>query len=285
MAKGEARLYYEDLVNKICTKFPVQGAWFITLNVKDAALVIWKHEEPDPVSLCILLKTITNMSKVLEVLGMKDGGGFVRLLLPDPKFLDRQISKTALGPGLLSAERGQISEVLRKQPNYRLLERESIKGALNAGLFGVLPKAAAHYLLHPEVATKIVSRPAPAARVDTDSEEEREVAHDLKSTKDKGKAVVQEAPKKKPSVPTQGPKEKLLGGSMTAETARLSRESKTDSNKRKREMQVTPPPPPKAPVVETSESDHGGSGDSDKDIVEASDSGSDSPPPSQPDTG
>ncbi|KAL3676413.1 hypothetical protein R1sor_026361 [Riccia sorocarpa] len=185
MAKGEARLYYEDLVNKIRTKFPVQGVWFITLNVKDAALVIWKHEEPDPVSLGILLKTITNTSKVLEVLAMKDGGGFVRLLL-DPKFLDRQISKTALGPGLLSAKRGQISkvinEVLRKQPNYKLLERESIKGALNAGLFGVLPKAAAHYLPHPEVATKVVSRPAPAARVDTYSEEEREIARDINAS-------------------------------------------------------------------------------------------------------
>ncbi|KAL3683648.1 hypothetical protein R1sor_001670 [Riccia sorocarpa] len=120
---------------------------------------------------------------------MKDGGGFVRLSL-DPKFLDRQISKTALGGGLLSAERGQvphdhfvvINEVLRKQPNYKLLERESIKGALNAGLFGVLPKAAAHYLPHPEVATKVAPRTAPVARVDTDSEEEREIARDVKAS-------------------------------------------------------------------------------------------------------
>ncbi|KAL3698161.1 hypothetical protein R1sor_012237 [Riccia sorocarpa] len=222
---------------------------------------------PGLVSLGILLKTISNTTKVLEVLAMKDGGGFVRLML-DPKFLERQISKTALGPGLLSAERSQVPH------------------------------------------------DPPAARVDTDSEEEREIARDVKasqkheaqrmaaakakfskekgsqskvscdkdsqSSKDKGKTVVQEAPKKKPSVPTQVPREKLLGSSMAAETARLSRESKTDSNKRKRETQVTPPPPPNAPVEEYSESDQGGSGDSDKDNVEVSDTGSDSPPPSQP---
>ncbi|KAL3701973.1 hypothetical protein R1sor_019995 [Riccia sorocarpa] len=312
MAKGEDRLYYEDLVGKIRTKFPVHGVWYVTLNVKDAALVIWKHEDPDPVSLGILLKTITNTTKVLEVLAMKDGGGFVRLSL-DPKYLDRQVSKTALGGGLLSADRNQISvvinEVLRKQPNYKLLERESIKGALNAGLFRVLPKAAAHYLPHPEVATKVAPRTALVARVDTDSEEEREIARDVKasqrheaqrmavakekftkergsqsksqSSKDKGKLLVQEAPKKKPSVPTQAHREKLLGSSMAAqaaETTRLSRESKTDSNKRKRETHVTPPPPPQAAVVETSESEQAGSEESDK----GSDSGSKSPPPSQP---
>ncbi|KAL3698326.1 hypothetical protein R1sor_012402 [Riccia sorocarpa] len=142
MAKEDGWLYFEDLVNKICTKFPVQGVWFVTLNIEDASLVLWKHEEKDPVSLGILLKTITNTSKVLEVLAMKDGGG-------------------------------------SKQSNYKLPEREPIKGALNSGLFGVLPKAAAHYLPHPKVATKAVSRLAPAARVKIDSQEESEIARDL----------------------------------------------------------------------------------------------------------
>ncbi|KAL3683740.1 hypothetical protein R1sor_001762 [Riccia sorocarpa] len=258
---------------KFAQNSPCLGVWYVTLNVKDAALVIWKHEEPDPISLGILLKTITNTSKVLEVLAMKDGGGFVRLSM-DPKYLDRQVSKTALGGGLLSAERNQVPHGL---------------------------------------ATKVAPRSAPVARVDTDSEEEREIARDVKasqrheaqriaaakekftkekgsqskshSSKDKGKIVVQEAPKKKPSVPTQAPRKKLLGSSMAAqaaETASISRESKTDSNKHKREPQVTPPPPPKTAIVETSESKQAGSEESDKDNVEGSDSGSDSPLPSQP---
>ncbi|KAL3686296.1 hypothetical protein R1sor_008870 [Riccia sorocarpa] len=71
-------------------------------------------------------------------------------------------------------------------------------------------------------------------------------------SKDKGKAIVQEAPKKKSSAPTQAPREKLLVSSIAAETARLSRESKTDTSKCKRESQVTPPPP-RIPVVVESE--------------------------------
>ncbi|KAL3680962.1 hypothetical protein R1sor_023918 [Riccia sorocarpa] len=156
---------------------------------------------------------------------MKDGGTFVRLTL-EPKNMDRKTSKTALGGDLLSA-------------------RDSQK--------------------------------AVAATNDTDSEEEREIARDVKasqrhdaermveakaaksgrSAKDKGKVVVQETQKKKPSVPSQAHREKLLGSSfvvVAAETGRNSRESKTNSLKRKRESLVTPPPPPKVPATETSES-------------------------------
>ncbi|KAL3677497.1 hypothetical protein R1sor_027445 [Riccia sorocarpa] len=61
-------------------------------------------------------------------------------------------------------------------------------------------------------------------------------AKSAKSSKDKGKSVDEDPPKKKPSVPTQAPREKLLGSSFAAEKARLSRESKTDSGKRKREL-------------------------------------------------
>ncbi|KAL3689758.1 hypothetical protein R1sor_016067 [Riccia sorocarpa] len=88
----------------------------------------------------------------------------------------------------MSAERKQISvvinAVLRKQPSYKLLERESIKRALSSGVFGVLQKDAANYLPHPEVASTGATRKAPTARVETDSEEEREIARELRLHRD-----------------------------------------------------------------------------------------------------
>ncbi|KAL3699586.1 hypothetical protein R1sor_017608 [Riccia sorocarpa] len=239
---------------------------------------------------------------------MKEGGTFVRLMV-DPKLMDRKQSKIALGGDLMSAKDSQISVVintlLRKQSGYKLLEREYIKRALSAssGVFGVLQKDAATYLRHPETATTSAPRKAAATVVETDSEEEHEIARDVrasqrheaerraeakaaksaKSGNDKGKNVVQEAPKKKPFVPSQAPREKLLGSSMAVENARLSRESKTDSGKRKRESQVTPSPPPRVPITvtaETSEDEENISFDKEQD--DATDSGSDSPIPSQP---
>ncbi|KAL3679737.1 hypothetical protein R1sor_022693 [Riccia sorocarpa] len=303
MEKKDPRLYFEDLANKIRTKYPVAGVWFVTLHVKDAALILWKHEVKDPVSQGVLLKTINNINKTLEVLVRKDSDGFVRLML-EPKYMDMQISKTALGGDLISANKDQIdvviNKVLRKQSTFKLLERESIKEALNAGIFGVLPKKAAYYLPHPEVAQKAATQAAPARVEEVDSEEEREIARDIKasqkhevermaaarsksskdrssqSLKDKGKSVVQEEPKKKA---TQAPKEKLLGSNMVAETAWLSRESKTDSNKRKRESVVTPPAKPT--VVEAQSSEEEDEDSSEKEVIDTTDSGEDSPPPSQ----
>ncbi|KAL3693597.1 hypothetical protein R1sor_007248 [Riccia sorocarpa] len=177
--------------------------------------------------------------------------------------------------------------------------------ALSSRVFGVLQREAASYLPHPELASTAAPRKAVAATNDTDSEEEREIARDIKasqrheaarmaeaksaksgrSAKGKGKDVVQETQKKKPSVLSQAPREKLLGSSFAAaaaETGRNSRESKTDSLKRKRESLVTPPPPPKVPVTETSESSEEEENiASDKEKSEESDSGSDSPLPSQ----
>ncbi|KAL3694393.1 hypothetical protein R1sor_008044 [Riccia sorocarpa] len=202
---------------------------------------------------------------------MKDGKTFVRLTL-EPKNMDRQTSKTALGGDLLSAKDSQIglviNNVLRKQSGYKLVERACIKRALSS-----------------------------------DSEEEREIARDIKashrheaermaeakaaksgrSSKGKGNVVVQETQKKKPSVPSQAPREKLLGSSMAAETARISREFKTESVKRKRESQVTPPPPPEVPVTMTDESsEEEEKEETDKEEGDESGSGSDSPVPSQP---
>ncbi|KAL3688194.1 hypothetical protein R1sor_014503 [Riccia sorocarpa] len=237
---------------------------------------------------------------------MKDGRMFVRLTL-EPKLMDRKTSKIALGGDLMSAKDSQIAVVinalLMKQTGYKLLERECIKRAFNSGVFGVLQKDAASYLPHPEATSTVAPRKAAAATGETDSEEEHEIARDVKASqrheakrmaeakaaksaksgKDKGKTVVQEAPKKKPSVPSQASREKLLGSSMAAKNARLSRESKTDSGKHKRESQVTPPPPPRVPVTvttETSEDEENIS--SDKEQRDATDSGSDSPVPSQP---
>ncbi|KAL3699841.1 hypothetical protein R1sor_017863 [Riccia sorocarpa] len=274
-----------------------------------ASLVIWKHAEPDPVKCGNLLWCISNTKTILEVLAMKDGGTFVRLTL-ETKNMDRQTSKTALGSDLLSAKDSQIGMVinnlLRKQSGYKLVECECIKRALSSGVFGVLQREAASYLPHPELASTAAPRKAVAATNDTDSEEEREIARDIKasqrheaarmaeaksaksgrSAKGKGKVVVQEIQKKKPSVPSQAPREKLLGSSFVAaaaETGRNSRESKTDSLKWKRESLVTPPPPPKVPVTETSESSEDEENiASDKEKSEESDSGTDSPLPSQP---
>ncbi|KAL3681167.1 hypothetical protein R1sor_024123 [Riccia sorocarpa] len=280
MATKQTRLYFDNLAARLKTKFSISRVWFVSLNVADASLVLWKHAEPDPVKCGNLLQSISNTKTVLEVLAMKDGGTFVRLRL-EPKNMDRQTSKTALNGDLLSGKDSQIglviNNVLRKQSGYKLVERECIKRALNSGVFVVLQREAASYLPHPELASTAAPRKAVAATNETDWDEEREIARDIKasqrheaarlaeaksaksgrSAKDKGKVVLQETQKKKPSVPSHAPREKLLGSSFAVATTKIgknSRESKTDSLKRKRESLVTPPPPPKVLVTETSES-------------------------------
>ncbi|KAL3676293.1 hypothetical protein R1sor_026241 [Riccia sorocarpa] len=309
MAMKHTRLYFDDLAARLKTKFSISRVWFVTLNVTDASLVIWKHAEPDPVKCGNLFQCISNTKSVLEVLAMKDGGTFVRLTL-EPKNMDRQTSKTALGGDLLSARDSKLSvvinNVLRKQSGYKLVERECIKRALSSGVFGVLQREAASYLPHPELASAAAPRKPVTATGKSDSEEEREISRDIKASqrheaqrmaeakaaksskpsKDRGKNVVLETKKKKPSVPSQAPREKLLGSSFSAaaaETARISRESKTDSLKRKRESPVMPPPQAKVPVRvadETSEEEENIA--TDKEESEESDSGSESPLPSQP---
>ncbi|KAL3676667.1 hypothetical protein R1sor_026615 [Riccia sorocarpa] len=236
----QTRLYFDDIAARLKTKFQISRVWFISLNVADATLIIWKHADPDPMKCKILLKCISNASKILEVLAMKDGVTFVRLTL-ETKNMDRNTSKIALGGDLMSAKDSQVH--------------------------------------HDSV-------------VEEDSDEEREIARDIKASQrheaermveakaaksaksvvdKKGKAVVQEAPKKKRTDSTQAPREKLLGSSMVAERARLSRESNTETGKRKRDSQVTPPPPPRNPVTEeTSEEEE--DSPSDKEQAEATDS-------------
>ncbi|KAL3685589.1 hypothetical protein R1sor_003611 [Riccia sorocarpa] len=279
----QTRLYFDDLAARLKTKFQISRVWFISLNVADATLIIWKHSDPDPVKCGILLKCISNTSKILEVMAMKDGGTFVRLTL-EPKNMDRKTSKIALEGDLMSEKDSQC-----------------IKRALSSRVFGVLQKDAATYLPHPEAASSAVPRKPSAVVVETDSDEEREIARDIKASQrheaeriaeakaakaaksavdKKGKAVVQEAPKKKRTDSTQAPREKLLGSTMVAEKARLSGESNTETGKCKRESQVTCPPPPRNPVTEeTSEEEDI---PSDKEQGDATDSGSDTPLQSQP---
>ncbi|KAL3690377.1 hypothetical protein R1sor_016686 [Riccia sorocarpa] len=261
MATKQTRLYFEDLAARIKTKFSISRVWFISLSVADASLVIWKHADQDPVKCGVLLKCISNTKSILEVLAMKDGRTFVRLTL-ETKLMDRKTSKTALGALKLFVFviatwnhmiAVVVNAVLRKQTGYKLIERECIKRALNSGVFGVLQRDDASYLPHPEATSTVGPRKAAAATVETDSEEQREIARDVKASqrheaermaeakaaksarsgKDKDKNIVQETLKKKPSLPSQAPREKLLGSSIVAETARLSRESKTDNGKRK----------------------------------------------------
>ncbi|KAL3697516.1 hypothetical protein R1sor_011592 [Riccia sorocarpa] len=173
MVAKTTRLGFQDLIAKTKTKTVITQIWFLTLSVKDAALLLWRETKTDPAPLGILLATISNTPTKLEVLAMKPEGCFFRYDL-HPKYCDRQASKTALGGSLMSAKNSS-------QPNYKLLEREAVKGALNAVVFGVLPKAAVHYLPHPEIATK-ADAPA-AAFVETDDDEE-EIEEDIRQSKE-----------------------------------------------------------------------------------------------------
>ncbi|KAL3697385.1 hypothetical protein R1sor_011461 [Riccia sorocarpa] len=165
---------------------------------------------------------------------MKQEGGFVRFDL-NPKYCDMQESMTTLGAKLLSAQNSQT---------------------------------AMHYLSHPEVTTKTLALPAVVVESESEDEEDAGIAEDIrqskqheaqrwaaakKPAKDKGKAIVLSQQKKKPVVASQAPREKLLGSSINAEKARLSREtqsqvqndeSKVDDKKRKRDS-VMPTPSPK----------------------------------------
>ncbi|KAL3693943.1 hypothetical protein R1sor_007594 [Riccia sorocarpa] len=196
--------------------------------------------------------------------------------------------------------------------NLTKLEREAIKGALNAGVFGVFPKAAVHYLSHPKVATKV---PAPAAAVvcfESDEDDE-EVAEDIRQSKqheadrwagakkpaakDKGKSIVLSQQKKKLVVPSQTPREKLLRASINVEKARQNRESfsevlkrgsKVEDKKRKRDSFMPTPPPkvmtPPAKEESSSSEEESDSFERERRAAETSDNddSSDSSPPTLP---
>ncbi|KAL3685659.1 hypothetical protein R1sor_003681 [Riccia sorocarpa] len=121
-------LYFDDLAARLKTKFQISRVWFVSLNVADATLIIWKHSDPDPVKCGILLKCISNTSKILEVLAMKDGRTFVRLTL-EPKNMDRNTSKIALGGALMSAKDSQASQ---RHEAERMAEAKAAKATKSA---------------------------------------------------------------------------------------------------------------------------------------------------------
>ncbi|KAL3680954.1 hypothetical protein R1sor_023910 [Riccia sorocarpa] len=82
---------------------------------------------------------------------MKDGGTFVRLTL-EPKLMDRQQSKVALGGDLMSAKASQLLHECHGIP------------------------------VDPHAASSATPRKVAAAAVGTDSEEEREVQRDIKAS-------------------------------------------------------------------------------------------------------
>ncbi|KAL3687470.1 hypothetical protein R1sor_013779 [Riccia sorocarpa] len=261
-------LTFDSLVKKIKTKHSVTAPWFVTQNVADAALLLWRFNGDDVVPLGVILKTIAHNVHTIEFLSRKKEGGFYRYEL-QTKYMDRKQSEFALGAGLVSAPSNQIyrlfDKVMQSNQNYKILERESIKEALTAGFFGVMAKEPSHYLPQPECAKKshesavveaevgggeddigkflVVDVIFTTARQTQRHEKDRwDVAK--KSYKDKGKALDSSQPRRKSQSTPQAPK---IGSSFVAEKTRLSRESDNDAWRRKHEREAmnVPTPPPK----------------------------------------
>ncbi|KAL3685099.1 hypothetical protein R1sor_003121 [Riccia sorocarpa] len=252
-------LTFDSLVKKIKTKHSISSAWFITQNVADAALYLWRFNGDEPVPLGVILKTVSNTNNMIELLARKKEGGFVRYEL-QVRYMEMKQSKLALGAGLLSAENNQIHRLLEKAmqstENYKLLERETIKEALGAGFFGVMAKPHSHYLPHTELVQKFRGSQRGNGAEEDDVDEE-EIQEDIrqskkhekeridaakKAHKDKGKSVDTSQPKKKTQSSSQAPKEKLLSSSIAAE--RSFRTSQNDGAKRKREREAMNVPAP-----------------------------------------
>ncbi|KAL3687024.1 hypothetical protein R1sor_013333 [Riccia sorocarpa] len=99
-------LTFDSLVKKIRTKLSISSAWFVTQNVADAALYLWRFNGDEPIPLGVILKTVSNTNNTIELLARKKEGGFVRYEL-QVKYMDRKQSKLALGAGLLNADNNQ----------------------------------------------------------------------------------------------------------------------------------------------------------------------------------
>ncbi|KAL3687511.1 hypothetical protein R1sor_013820 [Riccia sorocarpa] len=99
-------LTFDSLVKKIKTKHSVTAPWFVTQNVADAALLLWRFNGDDVVPLGVILKTIAHNAHTIEFLSKKKEGGFYRYEL-QTKYMDRKQSELALGAGLVSATSNQ----------------------------------------------------------------------------------------------------------------------------------------------------------------------------------
>ncbi|KAL3687028.1 hypothetical protein R1sor_013337 [Riccia sorocarpa] len=203
-------LTFDSLVKKIKTKHSVTAPWFVTQNVADAALLLWRFSGDDVIPLGVILKTISHTGTTIEFLSKKKEGGFYRYELQS-KYMDRKQSELPLGAGLLYR---LFDKVMQTNQNYKILERESIKEALTAGFFGVMAKDPSHYLPHLEYAKKSKETAVGEAEDagDEDDIDDEEFAEDIRQTqrhekdrwdaarkshKDKGKALDSTQPKKK----------------------------------------------------------------------------------------
>ncbi|KAL3677650.1 hypothetical protein R1sor_020606 [Riccia sorocarpa] len=143
---------------------------------------------------------------------------------------------------------------MQSNQNYKLLERKTIKEALNARFFALMSKDPSHYLPHTESVKKSRGRAVVQddIRGEEDDIDEEEVAEDIrqskrhekerwdaarKAHKGKGKAIDTSQARKKSQSTPQATKEKLLGSSIAAEKTRLSRQSENDGGRRKREQE------------------------------------------------
>ncbi|KAL3682682.1 hypothetical protein R1sor_000704 [Riccia sorocarpa] len=219
-------LTFDSLVKKIKTKHSETTPWFVTQNVADAALLLWRFSGDDVVPLEVILKTIAHSAHTIEFLSRKKEDGFYRYEL-QTKYMHRKQSELALGAGLVSAPSNQLyrlfDKVMQSNQNYKILERESIKEALTAGFFGVMAKEPSHYLPHLECAKKSRESAVVEAEVGggEDDIDDEEFAEDIRQTqrhqkdrwdaakksyKDKGKALDSSQPRRKsqstPSDPT-----------------------------------------------------------------------------------
>ncbi|KAL3683391.1 hypothetical protein R1sor_001413 [Riccia sorocarpa] len=100
-------LTFDSLVKKVKTKHSVTAPWFVTQNVPDTALLLWRFNGDDVIPLGVVLKTIAHTANTIEFLSRKKEGGFYRYEL-QTKYMDRKQSELALGAGLVSAPSNQI---------------------------------------------------------------------------------------------------------------------------------------------------------------------------------
>ncbi|KAL3678914.1 hypothetical protein R1sor_021870 [Riccia sorocarpa] len=220
-------LTFDSLVKKIKTKHFVTVPWFVTQNVADAALLLWRFNGDDVIPLGVVLKTIAHTANTIEFCRGRKKVVFIDTSSRPNIWIGSNLS-SHLEQGLL------FDKVMQSNQNYKILECESIKEALTAGFFGVMAKDPSHYLPHPECAKKLRETAVVQAEVGgaEDDIDDEEFAEDIrqtqrhekdrwdaakKSSKDKGKAVDSSQPRRKSQSTPQAPKEKLLGSSMVAE--------------------------------------------------------------------
>ncbi|KAL3697092.1 hypothetical protein R1sor_011168 [Riccia sorocarpa] len=145
--------------------------WASGSALMDAALALWKHSSPTPVPCGLILMVIPTKDSSIELLCHKDKSKYTRYIYL-PKQMDRKESVVALGHSLLSAKHSHIAGMIEKfitsAKNFKLLEREAIKDALEAGVFGDIDDYPNLYLPHPELGSK-KKRAAPGF-VDEDEE-------------------------------------------------------------------------------------------------------------------